>query len=150
MLERFKELFSRAPGVVQDHQEDRVRLATCVLLVELANADEAFSNAERDHVLATLRSRFDLSEAEAQELITASSATRDESYDLWHFTRPINEACTVADKIRILEELWGVVYADGTLDAHEDYLVHKLAKLLNLNHPQLIQAKLDAKKKAQR
>src|SRR5690606_16761152 len=42
----------------------------------------------------------------------------------------------------ILREVWRVIYADGTLDGHEDYLVHKLAKLLNLNHPMLIEAKM--------
>jgi hypothetical protein len=31
---------------------------------------------------------------------------------------------------------------DGRLDKHEDYLMHKLSKLLNLYHGQLIDAKL--------
>jgi len=47
--------------------------------------------------------------------------------------------------MHIIEEVWRVIYADGTLEAHEDYLVHKLAKLLNLNHPQLIKMKMKAK-----
>jgi uncharacterized tellurite resistance protein B-like protein len=38
------------------------------------------------------------------------------------------------------------VYADGKLDKHEDYLVHKLANLLRLTHKQLIEAKLKVKK----
>ncbi|MCP4642028.1 MAG: hypothetical protein GY851_16415, partial [bacterium] len=43
---------------------------------------------------------------------------------------------------QIIEEVWRVIFADGRLDGHEDYLVHKLARLLNLNHPQLIAAKV--------
>jgi len=42
--------------------------------------------------------------------------------------------------------VWDVVYADGKLDKHEDYLVHKLAALLRLTHKQLIEAKLKVKK----
>ena len=38
--------------------------------------------------------------------------------------------------------VWKIAYADGRLDKHEDYLVHKLAKLLRLTHNQLIDAKL--------
>jgi uncharacterized tellurite resistance protein B-like protein len=35
-----------------------------------------------------------------------------------------------------------VIYADGSLTAHEDHIAHKLARLLNLTHPELIQAKV--------
>ena len=41
-----------------------------------------------------------------------------------------------------IEMIWQVAYADGRLDSHEDYLVHKLATLLRLDHKQLIEAKL--------
>jgi len=120
----------------------RIALATCVLLLEAARADDEFADVERSHILDTLSRRFDLSQAEAEELIDASLAERDQSADLWHFTHTINEHCTREEKTRIIEEIWRVIYADGTLDAHEDYLIHKLAKLLNLSHPELINAKL--------
>ena len=48
----------------------------------------------------------------------------------------------VVEEMEVIEEVWRVIFADGTLDGHEDYLVHKLAKLLNLTHPQLIEAKM--------
>ena len=38
--------------------------------------------------------------------------------------------------------IWRVAYADGTIEKHEDYLVHKLARLLRLTHKQLIETKL--------
>jgi uncharacterized tellurite resistance protein B-like protein len=38
--------------------------------------------------------------------------------------------------------VWEIAYTDGKLDKYEDYLVHKLAKLLHLTHKQLIEAKL--------
>jgi uncharacterized tellurite resistance protein B-like protein len=47
--------------------------------------------------------------------------------------------------MRIVEIIWKIAYADGKLDKHEDYLAHKLGKLLRLNHKQLIEAKLNAK-----
>jgi len=43
-----------------------------------------------------------------------------------------------------MELVWKLVYADGILDKHEDYLAHKLAKLLRLSHRELIDAKLKA------
>lgn len=146
MLGRLRELFAveRGPGAAREavDEGERVRVATCVILLEVARVDEEFSSEEKDHILHALRERFSLSEDEAQELIDASSESRRESVDLWSFTHRINEACGVEEKVHIIEEVWRVIYADGTLDGHEDYLAHKLAKLLNLTHPQLIEAKV--------
>ena len=151
MLKQLKELFAReADEAVESDAADaeRVQVATCVVLMETAQADEQFSAVERDRIVAALRERFALSEEKAEELIAEARVRRGDHYDLWHFTHAINDGCTIAEKKRILEEVWRVIYADGTLDAHEDYLVHKLAKLLNLTHPQLIEAKLKAKEAA--
>ncbi len=45
----------------------------------------------------------------------------------------------------MVELVWDIAYADGSLDRHEDYFVHKLANLLRLTHRQLIDAKLRVK-----
>lgn len=45
-----------------------------------------------------------------------------------------------------IETIWRIACTDRELDKHEDYLVHKLAKLLRLSHKQLIEAKLKVKK----
>ncbi|NIA13626.1 MAG: hypothetical protein GWP08_06050 [Nitrospiraceae bacterium] len=131
-----------APSAPSETPGERFRLAACAILLEIAHADDQFAPAEREHILQTLCQRFDLSHAEAEELMEASSVKREASVDLWHFTRAINESCSREEKIGFMEEVWRVIYADGTLDAHEDYLVHKLAKLLNLAHPDLIDAKM--------
>jgi len=72
----------------------------------------------------------------------AAQSVRDDANDLWQFTNWLNQTCNKQEKIEILEELWRVIFADGQLDAHEDYLVHQLQRLMNLTHPDLIAAKL--------
>jgi uncharacterized tellurite resistance protein B-like protein len=42
----------------------------------------------------------------------------------------------------IVETLWRVVFVDGKMDQHENYLMHKFSNLLRLSHKQLIDAKL--------
>jgi len=132
---------NRTPPAPED-ETDRLQTATCTILLEVARADDEFSDAERGHVVDTLCSRFSLSHSDAHALIETSTQQRKGSYDLWHFTNEINKACTRDEKLHIIEEVWRVIYADGALTKHEDYLVHKLAKLLNLAHPELIDAKL--------
>ncbi|MBN2307527.1 MAG: TerB family tellurite resistance protein [Candidatus Hydrogenedentes bacterium] len=142
MLSRLFDLLGSKAKQEELPDEDRLQVATCVILLEVAGADDEFSPEECERIVGAMRERFGLSQEEAEELIRVSQERRAQSFDLWKFTNQINQSCANAEKIRIIEEVWRVIFADGTLDGHEDYLVHKLARLLNLNHPQLIDAKM--------
>jgi len=130
----------------EEHSEtlphDALQVATCVLLLEVASADDEFHDDERDHIVETMQKRFDLAPEDAHELIEYAHHARQHSSDLWKFTNHINKNCTKDEKLQILSEVWRVIFIDGTLDGHEDYIIHKFARLLNLNHPQLIETKL--------
>ena len=119
-----------------------VRIATCALFLEMAGADGEFSEAERDRILAILRKDYELSEEEASALMKATNRALEQSIDLWQFTRQINQEYSREEKVRIIQMLWKIVYADGALDKHEHYLVRKLSTLLRLSHEDLINAKL--------
>ena len=143
-----RDFFQKALGVSggEDSSSNRgegdVRIAACALFLEMANIDNEFAEEERQHILATLQKEFGLSEAHATELAREAAAELQGATDLWRFTNLINENYSNPEKIRVVEMLWGVVYADGQLDAHEDYLMHKTGKLLRLPHRDLIAAKL--------
>ena len=119
-----------------------VRIAACALFLEMANIDGEFSADERRNILAILGKDYQLPAEYATELAEAARQELEGSIDLWRFTNLINRNYSLAEKIQIIELMWEIAYADGKLDKHEDYLVHKLAKLLHLTHPQLIEAKL--------
>ena len=121
---------------------ERIRVATCALLLEIAHSDEEFTDAERDAIITAVQKEFDLSEELAHELLDLSKKEREKSIDLWQFAKVIRENYSIEEKTKVMETIWKVTYADGTLDPHEDYLVHKLSKLLGLSHKQLIDAKL--------
>jgi uncharacterized tellurite resistance protein B-like protein len=126
----------------EERRHERLKVATCVVLVEIAMADDEFEPEERKHIISALQARFDLSEADAEELIELSTAEREKSRDLWSFTHLINEACSREEKMTIIDEVWRVVVADGTIDGHENHLAHQLGKLFNLTHGQLIESKM--------
>ena len=141
-----KKVFGRSPeqepGKTDPAREDDLRIATCALFLELANIDSEFSEQERDSILALLKTEYGLSDEHALHLAKAAMDQLKGSIDLWQFTNLINENYSEAEKVRVVELMWKIVYADGKLDKHEDYLVHKLASLLRLQHKQLIEAKL--------
>ncbi len=124
---------------------DRIGLATCALLLEVAHADDDFTDVERELVATLVRGRFGLDAADADELIGLAERERLESADLYQFTRLVREQLPRADRLAIVEALWRVVYSDGVLEAHEDAMMHKLARLLELDHAELIALKLRVK-----
>jgi uncharacterized tellurite resistance protein B-like protein len=127
---------------VSGNAEARVRQAVCALLLEIAHSDDRFTTKERERIVELLTSHYGISKEDAADLIAASRKALKESTDLWQFAQLINEQCTIEEKNEIIEALWRVVYVDGKLDEHEDYLIHKLSTLLRLEHKQLIDAKL--------
>ncbi len=127
---------SRAEGT--GHQ---LQMAVCALFVEMARIDESFSAEEMAAVIDILKAKYGLSAENATAMIAAAEAELEKSVDYWQFARLINENYSMDEKVGIIEMLWRIVYLDGNLDKHEDYLMHKLAKLLRLHHKQLIDAK---------
>ena len=130
------------PGNQGKGEHHDIRVAVCALFLEMANIDSEFSEPEREDIMSLLRSHYCLADEHIGELIEASNKELKDSIDLWQFTNLINQNYSREEKIQIIEMVWQIVYADGKLDKHEDYLVHKLTKLLRLTHKQLIDAKL--------
>ena len=132
-----KKLLQTSDSFSDSRQQDeleRIQIATCIILLEVAKSDDEFSSIEKTTVAALLRKKFELSPDAIEELIEIASQKRDESIDLWQFTNLINNSYTKEDKIKIVEAVWKVIYADKKLDRYEDHFVHKLAKLLQLKH----------------
>jgi uncharacterized tellurite resistance protein B-like protein len=151
MLDIVKRFFDKtAPGrsgAGEGAAEHDLRVATCALLVEMARIDETFSASEMETILSILKDQYGLSPEDAEALIAEADRELADSVDYWRFARLINENYTNEEKIGIIETLWRIVFIDGKMDKHEDYLIHKLADLLRLTHQQLIDAKLKVRDK---
>lgn len=122
--------------------EDRITIASCVILLEMASADGVFLESENDKIRNILKKNLKLPPDEIEGILSIAKRELEESVDLWAYTNLINKHFTAADKQRLVETIWELAYADGRLDQNEDYLMHKLGNLLNLKHRDLIAAKL--------
>jgi uncharacterized tellurite resistance protein B-like protein len=149
MLDLVKKYFTKNDNrpISSKSREDprRIMVASCALLLEIAAIDGEFSADEQEVILSILKNDYKMSENEAASLIDTAQAQREGSIDLWRFTNLINQNYSEEERIRVIELVWKVIYADGRLDGHEDHLVHGIANLLRLSHSQLIEAKLRAK-----
>lgn len=138
MLRTLRELFdtllpppgSTAGAAADD--EHRLRLATAALLVEVMRADGHFGTAEQSAVRAGLVEKFELAPDEAERLVELATSTAQEATDLFGFTTRLNERFTDAQKLRMVELMWAVAYADGQLADHERHLMWRVADLLHV------------------
>ena len=113
-------------------RRDNVPIAACALLLELAHADDEFNAEERAHLEEALARQFDISPAKVKELIALAEEERRQSVDLFQFTSLIASSYDEGQKMVLAEVMWGLVYSDGKLSAHESYIMRKLSNLLGL------------------
>lgn len=118
-----------------------LRLAACALLLELAYADDEFTEGERVHLAGAVRRQFGLDEDQADQLIELAEEQRANAVDLWTFTNLVAEHYSLGQKMVLAEAMWGLVYSDGELASREDYLMRKISGLLRLEPGYLAEAR---------
>jgi len=126
-------------------QEHTLQLATAVLLIEVMQSDAECAFEEQAAILKILKERFRLSDAEVKRLTEIGQQTSRKANDLHQFTSLINQELALPEKIKIVEYLWQVAYADGHLSAHENHIMRKLVDLLHISLGDNIAAKMRAK-----
>lgn len=124
-----------------DSERQKLHVAACALLLEIAHADETFSDAERAHIEAVMQRHFDLDEETANALIEIAEAERSNAIDLYQFTSLIRDSYDLGQKTLLAEIMWGLVLTDGDVQRHESYMLRKIANLLDLEPGYLASAR---------
>ncbi len=125
--------------------EHTLQLATAVLLIEVMQSDADSTDQEQATVLNILKERFGLADAEVAQLSELGHRAATAANDLHQFTSLINRELELPEKLRIVEYLWQVVYADSRISAHENHLMRRMADLLHISHGDYITAKMRAR-----
>lgn len=133
MLELIKGILNgrlRSGGPVAGRELDGLHQAVAALLIEAARLDGRFGAEERSRIAALLSRRFSLSGDQVGALIETATRKSEESVDSYAFTQRISRRFDHEDRVGIVEMLWEVAYADGTLHAYEGNLLRRVAGLL--------------------
>lgn len=125
--------------------EHTLQLATAVLLIEVMRSDDESTDHEQATILNILKERFHLADAEVAQLTELGHQTVKAANDLHQFTSLINKELAPAEKVRIIEYMWQVAYADRQISAHENHLMRRIADLLHISHGDYVAAKMRAK-----
>ena len=151
MLKKIKGYISELGNQPSDaeNQEEKekniINNACAALLIETALADKVFKAEEIDSMKNTLREVYEIDEKDLNELITESEKKVSESTSLYEYTRLINDLCDYQDKLKLINNLWAIAFADKHLDKYEEHLIRKISDLLHVSHSDFIQQKLNVK-----
>jgi uncharacterized tellurite resistance protein B-like protein len=152
MFRSLRDLFDSLAPPSADAQpqaaERALQLAAAVMLVEVMRADASFHPAERQAVRKALCEQFTLSADEADRLAELAANTAAHATDLFEFTSRIDARFDMAQKVRMVELMWRVAYADGQLSADERHVLWRVADLLHVPQGAYVNARLRAKQQA--
>ncbi len=136
MLNTLRTLLARAggseEGTTAGDAHDQT-LAAAVLLVEAAHLDGHQSEEEIAAIRRILQTRFALSEEDCDILLATANQTQEEAVELHQFTRKIKTSYSYDQRLELIEMLWEVVYADGTLHDFEANLLRRVGGLLHVS-----------------
>jgi uncharacterized tellurite resistance protein B-like protein len=109
------------------------RLAATALLIHVISIDGAPSEAEKRKLHSLLETSFGLDPGTADQLIASATRVEGEAVDLYHFTSVIMRSVNEEGRLRIVEMMWELAYADGQVSEFEDNVVWRAADLLGVS-----------------
>jgi uncharacterized tellurite resistance protein B-like protein len=143
----FKKIFEKDASEDLEIDEHGSIKACIALLLETSMADDLLDESEIKTLKATLINDFKLEETEIDELIEISKKNVDDSTSLYDFTRDINDNFESEERIKLIESMWKIAYADGNIDKFEEHIIRKVSNLIYVSHSDFIKAKISAKEK---
>ena len=142
MLQKIKQFFDNNLSVPQKKDsKHQLQLATTALFIEMMIQDGEKHHKEKEAVKKAIQMHFNISTHELDELFLLAENELKHATDYYQFTQLINKNFSQTQKIKIIENLWTIAYADSHLDDMEEHMVRKIADLIHVPHMQFIKAK---------
>jgi uncharacterized tellurite resistance protein B-like protein len=133
MLEEIRRLFSELHGGGKHSihfDGDDYRVAAAALLVHVATLDHDLTGPARQKLGTLLMAQFSLTDLLTNELIEAAMAADREAIDFYHFTHLLMRTLDEQGRLRVVEMLWKMAFADGAISEFEDNVMWRVADLL--------------------
>ena len=137
MLDKLRQFISDvvSPAMQESRHFDEsdYRLAATALLIHVISIDGDPSEAEKRKLHTLLEYRFQLDPGTADRLIKDAIQVEGDAVDMFHFTGVIMRSVNEEGRLRIIEMMWQLVYADGHVSEFEENVVWRAADLLGIS-----------------
>ncbi|MGO9674011.1 MAG: TerB family tellurite resistance protein [Methylocella sp.] len=113
--------------------ENDYRLAAATLLVHVAAADGATDEAERRRLKTVIEERFGLDDAATARLIEKAEESDRDAVDFYQFTSVLKRALDEEGRLKVVEMMWDIAFADGEVHEFEENAIWRIAELLGVS-----------------
>ena len=143
MIAKIIAFFKKISEATNDQQTDdiTIEMACAVLLCEVVRADGHLDQREKTKLTSLLTRQFNLEKDDVETIVNKALLLSEHATDFYQFTSKLNQYYSIEERIKIVELLWVLAYADGELDSIEEHIIRKIADLLHLRHSEYIQTK---------
>ena len=143
MLEKLKHFFDNHIAHCEnaDDSVEKLKVASAALFMEMLHMEKRAEPEKLKLIQELLETAFNLSEPQTSALIELAEQRRAQATDYFEFTHFICIEFNRSQKIQLLESLWKIALIDRHLDAEEEYLADKVARLLFIPHDEVLQAR---------
>ena len=122
-------------------------ISAIVMLLSVAKADEIIDNNEIKTIKSIIADFFQISsKIDIDDLINIAKNKLNESIDIFEFGRELNNNWSYQDKVDFICCMFEVSFSDGKLYYLEEHMIKKISTILNVNHADLINSKIEMKK----
>jgi len=130
----------------QDANFESLETSVATLLIHAARLDEKYSQDEKLTINKCLVELGFGENDKVEKLIDRCEALEKESNQILHLTQEIKKL-KYTDRLKIIEVLVEVVYADGKMDEFEDNLIRRVCGLVYVENADVGTIKENIKKK---
>ena len=130
----------------QDASSESLETSITTLLIHAAKLDEKYSQDEKITINKCLVELGFGEKDEVEKLIDRCEVLEKESNQILHLTQEIKKL-KYTDRLKIIEVLVQVVYADGKMDEFEDNLIRRVCGLVYVENVDVGPIKENIKKK---
>jgi uncharacterized tellurite resistance protein B-like protein len=148
MLRTLKRFLEDATAEAPAHAAERHRLhlAVATLLQESARVDLESHPDEHAAAHRALADLFGIDDAQCDALLAEAGEKAGRLTSYFPQVSVIKREFSLHQRIQLIEHLWRIAYAHGTLDQYEDHFVRKIAHLLYVPNTQTMLARSRAQK----
>ncbi len=122
-------------------ERHHLQVAVAALLHEARRADYNQGDEEYDVALRALGDMFALTGAQGAAILEEGRARAEQLTSFYAPVTVIKRDFSLEERVRLVEHLWRIAYANGKLDPYEDHYVRKIAHLLYVPNTQSMLAR---------
>ncbi len=142
MLKALKSLFEEPSSKPHGGQERRhLHVSVASLLHEATRVDLAEAEVERVVAEMALADLFGLSADECAAVLAEGRSRAQQMTSYFGPVAVIKRDLGQPERVRLIEHLWRIAYADGPLDQYEDHYVRKIGHLLYVSNTDIMMAR---------